>query len=193
VAGEGLRAIGGNVEEALGRVNVPTYVIDTTGIIRWLNPAAERLVGDARGRQFTSVVATEYQRHARELFAKNIAGTAHVVDEEVVLVGRKGDRVGVEVSSVRLHRGERVVGVFGQIKHEPADPPVRAHPALTPRQAEVLRMLEHGRSTAQIAEQLNLSKETVRNHVYRVLRNLGVHSRIEAVALARRHHLLGSE
>jgi hypothetical protein len=52
----------------------PRYVIDTTGIIRWLNPAAERLVGDARGRQFTSVVATERQRHARELFAKNIQG-----------------------------------------------------------------------------------------------------------------------
>jgi DNA-binding NarL/FixJ family response regulator len=48
-----------------------------------------------------------------------------------------------------------------------------------------LRLLEHGRSTQQIAEELHLSPETVRNHVRHVLRNLGVHSRLEAVALAR--------
>jgi DNA-binding NarL/FixJ family response regulator len=50
----------------------------------------------------------------------------------------------------------------------------------------VLRLLEHGRSTRQIAQQLHLSPETVRNHVRAVLRALGVHSRLEAVALARR-------
>jgi DNA-binding NarL/FixJ family response regulator len=60
------------------------------------------------------------------------------------------------------------------------------HPALTPRQSEVVRLLEHGRSTRQIAEELHLSPETVRNHVRALLRALGVHSRLEAVALARR-------
>ena len=45
------------IEETLEHVNVPSYLIDTTGIIRWVNPAADRLVGDVRGRQFTSVVA----------------------------------------------------------------------------------------------------------------------------------------
>jgi PAS domain-containing protein len=42
------------LEEALEHVNVPSYVIDTSGIIRWLNPAAEKIVGDVRGRQFAS-------------------------------------------------------------------------------------------------------------------------------------------
>ena len=50
-------SIGGDVEVALESINVPSYVIDRTGIIRWLNKAARRLVGDVRGRQFTSVVA----------------------------------------------------------------------------------------------------------------------------------------
>ena len=53
------------------------------------------------------------------------------------------------------------------------------------RQAEVLRLLEHGRSTEQIANELHLSPETVRNHVRRLLRALGVHTRLEAVAQVR--------
>ena len=60
---------------------------------------------------------------------------------------------------------------------------------LTPRQAEVLRLLERGRSTEQIADQLHLSLETVRNHIRAVLRALNVHSRLEAVAVARREHI----
>ena len=47
-------AVSGDVERALTGVGVPSYVLDRTGIVRWLNPAAERLVGDVRGRQFTS-------------------------------------------------------------------------------------------------------------------------------------------
>ena len=46
--------VGGDVEQALANVGVPSYVLDTTGVVRWINPAAERLVGDVRGRQFTS-------------------------------------------------------------------------------------------------------------------------------------------
>src|SRR5262249_20153847 len=42
------------------------------------------------------------------------------------------------------------------------------------------------RSTAQIADELGLSRQTVRNHVGRLLRALGASSRLEAVAIARR-------
>jgi hypothetical protein len=47
------------VKDALEHVNVPSYVIDTAGVIRWVNPAGKRIVGDVLGRQFTSVVAPE--------------------------------------------------------------------------------------------------------------------------------------
>jgi DNA-binding NarL/FixJ family response regulator len=65
-----------------------------------------------------------------------------------------------------------------------------AHPDLhlTPRQAEVLELLERGRSTSQIAEELQLSTETVRNHIRLLLRAVGAHSRLEAVAIAHRAH-----
>ncbi len=63
-------------------------------------------------------------------------------------------------------------------------------PHLTPRQTEVLRLLQKGHSTGQIAQELHLSTETVRNHVRHLLRALGVHTRLEAVAVAQREHLV---
>ena len=185
-----LEAIGGDVAGALERVNVPSYVVDEYGIIRWVNPAAERLVGDVRGRQVTSVVAPEETRRAREAFARHMVGNEDV-EGAVVLLDKDGDRVSVEVSSVCLYSGHRVIGVFGQLAGIDEDAePVGHHPHLTPRQSEVLRLLERGRSTEQIADDLHLSVETVRNHVRGVLRALGAHSRLEAVALARREHLV---
>jgi PAS domain S-box-containing protein len=186
-----LRTLGGDLEDALDRVNVPSYVIDSHGIIRWVNRAAEELVGDVRGRQFTSVVAPEETRRAREAFSRHMVGEQDV-DAPVVLVDEDGDRVSVEVSSVCLFEGHRVIGVFGQLRDVDEEPEPAPHPHLTPRQSEVLRLLEHGRSTEQIAEQLHLSLETVRNHVRAVLRALDVHSRLEAVAVARREHLVGA-
>ncbi len=182
-------AIGGDLQAALENVKVPSYIIDSSGIIRWVNQAAIRIVGDCRGRQFTSMVAPEETRRAREVFAQKVAGTALVTDSDVVLVGTDGERVLVEVSSVPLVEGHRVVGVFGQVPHVSIEEPPPPRPHLTPRQAEVLRMLEHGKSTDQIAAELHLSTETVRNHVRHLLRALGVRSRLEAVAVARRDHI----
>jgi len=177
--------VGGNVEQALHSVGVPSYVLDTTGIIRWINPAAERLVGDVRGRHFTSVVAPEDSRRAREVFTRKVLGTSAATDESAVLVSRAGERVAVEISAVPLMDGARVVGVFGLLEERPDETPTAPHPHLTPRQVEVLRLLQQGRSTKQIAAELHLSPETVRNHVRRLFRALGVNSRLEAVAAAR--------
>jgi PAS domain S-box-containing protein len=186
-----LTRIGGDIPDALERVNVPSYVVDEYHIIRWLNPAARRLVGDVRGRQVTSVVAPEDTRRAKEAFAKHMVGNEDV-DGSIMLIDDTGERVSVEVSSVCLFEGHRVIGVFGQLSdvEVASEPPL--HPDLTPRQSEVLRLLEHGRSTEQIARELHLSLETVRNHVRGILRALGVHSRLEAVAVARREHLVAS-
>ena len=100
-----LRALGGDVESALEDVSVPSYCIDAGGVIRWENRAARELVGDVRGRQFTSVVAPEDIRRSREIFARKIAGTATVTDEEVVLVDDEGNRLAVEITSVPLRSG----------------------------------------------------------------------------------------
>jgi PAS domain S-box-containing protein len=182
-----LEAIGGEVEDAIERVRVPAYVIDPHGIIRYLNPAARKLVGDVRGRQLTSVVAPEETRRAREIFARNLVGPRAGSDNKVVVIDADGERLSIEVSAVPLESGGRVIGVFGQLLDvEEDDPPPPPHPRLTPRQAEVLRLLEQGHSTEQIAHELHLSTETVRNHIRHMLRALNVHSRLEAVAIGRR-------
>jgi PAS domain S-box-containing protein len=181
----------GDVEEALEDINVPSYVLDDLGIIRWVNSAAIELVGDVRGKQFTSVVAPEETSRARDEFAKKVHGTVKTTDTEVIILDGDGARVVVELNSVRLTRGGQVVGVFGQVKPDVPTEAGNAHHLLTPRQAEVLRLLEHGRSTDQIAEELHLSRETVRDHIRHLLQALGVHSRLEAVALARHEHLAG--
>jgi PAS domain S-box-containing protein len=177
--------MGADIEGALERVNVPSYVLDRVGIVRWMNEAARALVGDQVGRQFTSVVAPEETRRARELFSRKIVGNTEVTDAQMVVVDTAGQHLAVELSSVPLRQGEHVVGVFGQVSDIIEEP--HAHPDLhlTPRQAEVLALLERGRSTVQIAEELHLSRETVRNHIRHLLQALGASSRLEAVALAR--------
>ena len=75
--------LGGDLERALENVGVPSYVLDTNGGVRWMNAAAERLVGDVRGRHFSSVVAPEDSRRARELFARKVLGTVASVQAHV--------------------------------------------------------------------------------------------------------------
>ena len=179
-------ALGGDVEQALTGIPVPSYVLDTAGVVRWINPAAERLLGDVRGQHFTTIVGPEDRTRARELFARKVLGTTAATETTGVLVSTDGTRLMLDVSAVPLTDGERVVGVFGLLSGA-ADDELSAPPAhLTPRQAEVLHLLEQGRSTKQIAQELHLSTETVKNHVRNLLRALGVNSRLEAVAAVRR-------
>jgi PAS domain S-box-containing protein len=179
--------IGGDLATAINAISVPSYVIDPSGVIRWVNPAAQRLVGDVRGRQFTSVVAHQDSRRAREHFARKIAGTERVTDSEVVVVGVGGEHIRVEFSSVALtDEGHRVVGVFGQISDVEEVEEDVILPFLTPRQTEVLWHLQRGHSTQQIAAELHISPETARNHIRRLLRALNVRTRLEAVAVV--HH-----
>jgi DNA-binding NarL/FixJ family response regulator len=63
--------------------------------------------------------------------------------------------------------------------------PVVRELALTAREAQILRMLELGRSNQEIATQLSIAVHTVKNHVHSVLTKLGVSTRTEAAALSR--------
>ncbi len=63
-------------------------------------------------------------------------------------------------------------------------------PLLTARQRQVLELLAEGRSDAEIAQKLVLSRRTVETHVRRVLAIFGATSRAQAVALARSRGVL---
>ena len=69
---------------------------------------------------------------------------------------------------------------------------VEPAPRLTIREREVLRLLAAGLSTPRIGQELRIANNTTRAHVQRVIEKLGAHSKLEAVAVARRAGVLTS-
>ncbi|HMA33535.1 MAG TPA: response regulator transcription factor [Chloroflexia bacterium] len=58
---------------------------------------------------------------------------------------------------------------------------------LTGREVEILDCIARGRSNKQIAMDLNISDQTVKNHITAILRKLNVNDRTQAVIYAMRH------
>ncbi|MGZ4169900.1 MAG: response regulator transcription factor [Solirubrobacteraceae bacterium] len=71
-------------------------------------------------------------------------------------------------------RGMHVLPSGADAGHEPAGPT-----PLTPREADVLELLQSGSSNAEIAATLHVGVETVRTHVRHIYRKLGVSTRRE--------------
>jgi DNA-binding NarL/FixJ family response regulator len=67
---------------------------------------------------------------------------------------------------------------------------VSSTPKLTERELEVLRLVAQGLNNRDIAKQLFISDNTVKNHVRNILEKLQLHSRMEAVMYAVREKLL---
>lgn len=194
------------------------FRVDPNGVIRGWNPAAETFFGlpsdRAVGRPCHEVVA------GRDLFGnrfcdgscsvRNMARRGEPVQHFVM------DVLGADGRAIRAGcctlvepgvggGGPGIVHVLqpvaaGGFPSPTADEDDRpagddgdaSDPAgfLTPREQEVLALLDRGEPTRQIAERLDISVTTVRNHIQGILRKLGAHSRLEAVSVARRQGLL---
>ena len=61
---------------------------------------------------------------------------------------------------------------------------------LTPRETEVLTLLNKGMTVPEIAAELSVCSSTVRNHTQHILLKLHVHNRLEAVVLGRKLGLI---
>jgi ATP/maltotriose-dependent transcriptional regulator MalT len=95
------------------------------------------------------------------------------------------ERLGARPRAAAVARKLRELGVRGLTRGP--RPATRGNPAnLTARELEVLCLLVEGHSNRQIAEQLFISGKTASVHVTNLLAKLGVHSRLEAAAMARR-------
>lgn len=74
-------------------------------------------------------------------------------------------------------------------KHPRPTPPA---PHLTPRETEIVALIEEGLSNKEIARNLEISTQTVKNHVHNVLEKLHLHRRSEAARYARQRGLIGT-
>jgi PAS domain S-box-containing protein len=188
-----------DLTHALAQVTVPACVLDDKGRIQWLNRGAIDIVGDRIGQPFAWAIAPEDLHLARAQFAKKLIGEARSTEYNLTVLSADGRRVTMRVSSVPLYADGAIVGVFGVCypvcgTDGATAAPSRAAdtPELTARQYETLALLADGLGTAEIALRLGVAEETARNHIRGLLRQLGVHSRLEAVVAGYRIGLLQS-
>jgi PAS domain S-box-containing protein len=175
---------------------VPASLHDVEGRFVHVNAAAERASGRSNawwlGRHFTEPLPPEEREKVATQFRRAVE-RGEPADFETVFVDASGQLRGVRAQHLPLRAGDAIVGVLIlAFEPRPAFEPIRKQrePQLTRRQREILELISSGHSTSEIAKTLTLSKETVRNHVRGVLRELRVHTRLEAIAAARRLGLL---
>jgi DNA-binding NarL/FixJ family response regulator len=69
--------------------------------------------------------------------------------------------------------------------HEELAPRADAKPNLTLRQMQLVTLVAQGLTNKEIASQLNLSEFTVKNHLYRIMKQVDAGTRYEAVETVR--------
>lgn len=99
------------------------------------------------------------------------------------------------IAAVRsVFRGEVVcpnhlcLALFEYVSRQASSVPslyIRTTLGLTSREQQMLRLISRGLSNKEIARELNLAEQTIRNHVHRVLRKVGTHDRFAAVEICR--------
>jgi PAS domain S-box-containing protein len=167
---------------------IPMVVIDGEGTVRWMNPAAIELAGEDRaGKSYVQFLPPELREVALQRFARKLE---QVDTHETFFYLANGNVVSGTTLSFPIHDHDGVVRSFALVlwNIRPLDGGLKQMrwPKLTPRQQQILELLVAGRRTDEIALELEVSPETVRNHVRAVLAELRARTRLEAVAKAMR-------
>ena len=169
-----LRAAGSALEAAVARSGSPALVVERTGAVSFTSEAARTLVAEyfgAEARDRLPEPVLEWLEAGRSLGGPAQPFVAKRPD--ATLVVRYLPWADTPGRSLLL-LDERRQGLA----------PARLREAgLTRREAEIVALIAAGRTNAQIADDLNVSKRTVDKHVENVLRKLGAANRAEAVAI----------
>lgn len=105
----------------------------------------------------------------------------------------KSGAAGDVIAAIRAAAaGEALIapGVMARLLPHLRPPAPTVGTDLTPREREVLKFVAEGLQNAEIAERLTVSVHTIRNHVQNILAKLGVHSKLEALAVAVKANLV---
>lgn len=192
--GEGVSVRG--VDEL--RSGAAVFRVGTDSRVHEWNPACERLTGitadEAKGRYCWEVIAGRNEAggvvcHPGCSIARLAQQGWPVRCTDLHLRTRFGPKR-VTMSTIVLRGDDEttVLHLMRETDPQPAASSARGagpQPALTRRQREILYLLVTGLRVKHIADRLTLSETTVRNHVRAILRELGAHSQLEAVARAR--------
>jgi DNA-binding NarL/FixJ family response regulator len=81
---------------------------------------------------------------------------------------------------------ELLAGLLTRLKHRRTHP----RPGLTARESEVLQLVGRGMTNAEIARELVVSVNTVRNHIANISTKLGARSKLETLVIATRQGIL---
>lgn len=178
------------LESSLGTLPVAAYANDLDGFVRWQNDAALQLAGDRRGTHYTQSVLPEDTQRAHETWvAVTIGGASRRRTSEYRTAD--GTLVRLHAVAAPIRSDGQIVGVFGIVL--PAEMPSTAggaHRELSRRQLDVLRLLVRAKSTREIADELHLAPETVRNHIAALLKCLDARTRLEAALIGLRDGLV---
>jgi len=177
------------LEDVLDDIAATLTLMDEEGRIVWQNEASLARVGDRRDADYLTLLAPEHRHGAAKEFERLRTMTGGWGRRPVVVVTDRR-RVRSLSIAIALRTGGEFAGLLAVGLPLEEDPPQWS---LTPRQLETLALLADGRSTKEIAQALCISRETARNHVRRLLRALGAHSRLEAVARGRELGILGND
>jgi len=93
-------------------------------------------------------------------------------------------------SRISPSMASKLLTEFAAISKASKDKPQMPAPRLTDREMEVLRLVAQGLNNRDIAKQLFISENTVKNHIRNILEKLHLHSRMEAVVYAVREKMI---
>lgn len=150
----------------------PDDGLGTTRAIRAEHPATEVLI--------LSGVASP------QMLSKAIdAGVAGIIRKDQTV-----DKIAAAIRQVARHEPAFQTDLIRDVvRHLAAKPAKEPWDYLTEREREVLRRIAAGESTKQMARSMMVAASTVRTYAQNVLTKLGVHSRLEAAAIAARADL----
>ncbi len=93
-------------------------------------------------------------------------------------------------SRISPSMASKLLNEFAAISKTADESPKVPTPRLTDREMEVLRLVAQGLNNRDIAKQLFISENTVKNHIRNILEKLHLHSRMEAVVYAVREKMI---
>ncbi|HKU58433.1 MAG TPA: helix-turn-helix transcriptional regulator [Gaiellaceae bacterium] len=177
-------------------LGVPASLHDVNGVFVHSNQGAQEASGYSNaelvGRTHLDLVPESERANIRAQF-RRAAHEAKPTDFATTFIDAGGQLRGTRAQHLPILDDGVVVGVliiaFEFFASSLLQGPV---PELTARQREVLGLIAAGLSTSETARRLSLSTETVRNHLRAAYKELGAHTRVEAIAAAQRLSLLAA-